>query len=486
MPAKNRLRIDERVTVILAGIMTDAGEACPGRFEATIDAGGLAGKVRNLAGCFMNDMLEPGGENDLPDGLARVVRAPTLISHLDHQCRKARRGGGSAFPPAVGWILLDEARGHRDQLGFSGLEKLMHAVHERLRVQLDATDITARFGLEAIGVMLDSEGGDRDLEADAGALKRSISGSLFEIGDHMIAATTTVTIRMVQEGLRPPEANLVRAARAAEKLSVAGGNRHEVGGGGEDQAETPGTLLGQLTKALRDNSLKVVFQPLLATSGPERERIQMLPRLTGPDGTLIPAARFIPVAAERGVLPAVDHWMIARAIEILRARADAGRDIPTLFLNQSPAIVDDEKFVRWLVEQIGTLKPEQRTLVLEFNIMDLKPRIRDARKVLAQLQKLGIGISLTGIDEKVPEVVLLKHLPADFLRMKSDFAHRVLEDATLAAEFETFARSARGAGRKLIVPMLEDAEEVSRIWQMDVDLIQGNFIQQPSEAPIEA
>ena len=434
----------------------------------------------------MNDMLEPGDENDLADALARVVRAPTLISQLDQQCRKARQGGGSAFPPAVGWILLDEARGHRDQLGFSGLEKLMHAVHERLRVQLDAADITARFGLDAIGVILDSEGGDRDLEAVAGALRRSISGSLFEVGEHMIAATATVTIRTVQEGLRPPETNLVRAARSAEKLSAAGGNRHEIGGEGEAGAESPGTLVGQLTKALRDNSLKVVFQPLLATSGPERERIQMLPRLSGPDGTLIPAARFIPVAAERGVLPAVDHWMIARAIEMLRQRVGAGLEVPTIFLNQSPAVIDDERFFKWLVEQLKPLDKGQRRLVLEFNIMDLKPRIRDARKVLAQLQELGLGISLTGIDERVPETVLLKHLPADYLRMKSDFAHRVLDDAALATQFEAFAKSARTAGRKLVVPMLEDAEEVSKIWQMDVDLIQGNFIQQPSEAPAEA
>lgn len=433
----------------------------------------------------MNDMLEPGDQNDLPDGLAKVVRAPTLISQLDQKCRKARQGGGSAFPPAVGWILLDDARGHRDQLGFTGLEKLIHAVHERLRVQLDAVDITARFGIDAVGVILDSEGGDRDLEATAAALRRATSGSLFEVGEHMIAATTTVTIRMVREGLRPPEANLVRAAKAAETLSAAGGNRHEIGGGG-DQAETTGSLLGQLTKALRDDTLKVVFQPLLATSGPERERIQMLPRLTSPDGSLIPAARFIPVAAERGVLPAVDHWMIARAIKLLRERASDGGEIPTIFLNQSPAIVDDEKFVKWLVEQVKPLSEGQLKLVLEFSIMDLKPRLRDARKVLAKLQEVGIGISLTGVDEKVPEIVLLKHLPADYLRMKSDFAHRVLSDPALASHFEQFAKSARTAGRKLIVPMLEDAEEVSRIWQMDVDLIQGNFIQQPREASVEA
>lgn len=434
----------------------------------------------------MNKMLEPADENDLPEGLARVVRAPTLISQLDQLCRKAWQGGGSAFPPAVGWILLDDAREHREQIGFTGLEKLVHAVHERLRAQLNTSDITARFGLDAIGIILDSEGGDRDLAATGEALRRSISGSLFEIGEHMIAATTTIMIQMVQESLRPPEANLERTAKAAENLAASGGNRHQIGRENEDQADSPGTLLGQLTKALRDNTLKVVFQPLLATSGAEQERIQMLPRLTDPDGSLITASRFIPIAAKRGVLPALDHWMIARAIKILHQRVEAGLEIPTIFLNQSPAIVDDARFIKWLIERAETLEPEQRKLVLEFNIMDLKPRLRDARRVLAKLRELGIGISLTGIDERVPEAVVLKHLPADYLRMKSGFAHRMLDDGELTTRFEAFTKLAQAADRKLIVPMLEDAEEVSRIWQMNVDLIQGNFIQQPSEALAQA
>lgn len=434
----------------------------------------------------MNDMLEPGEVNELPDGLARVVRSPTLIKQLDERCRKASKGGGSAFPPAVCWIVLDEASGHRDEIGFTGLEKLIHAIHERVRVQLDSADITARFGLDSIGVILDSEGGDRNLEADAGKLKRAINGNLFEIGENTIAATASIVVQPVSEALRPPEANLVHAARAAERLSAEGGNRVEIGAGSADDADAPGKLLGQLTKALRDNSLKVVFQPLLATSGPEKERIQLLPRLAGPDGTLIPAARFIPVAAARGVLPAVDHWMIAHAIKILQRRVKAGTEIPTLFLNQSPAIIDDEKFFNWVAEQVESLQQDQRRLVFEFSVRDLKPRIREAREVLARLQALGIEVSLTAIDEKVPEIVLLKHLPADYLRMKADFAHRVLEDEALAVRFEDFAGAARAAGRKLIVPMLEDADEVSRIWQMDVDLIQGNFIQQPAEEPAEA
>jgi EAL domain-containing protein (putative c-di-GMP-specific phosphodiesterase class I)/GGDEF domain-containing protein len=435
----------------------------------------------------VNDMTEPDEAQDLSDGLARVVRAPTMIKHLEEVCRRARQHGGSAFPPAVCWIRLDEADDHRDQLGFSGLEKLMHAVHERARVQLNEGDVTARFGLAAIGVILESQGGDRDHRRDADAILRAINNSLFELGDHSIAATVSIAIATVRESLRPAEANLVAVARQAEKLSERGGNRADVGRGAPDEdGGSPGSLLGQLTKALRDNNVKVVFQPLLATSGPEHERLQLLPRLSGTDGQLIPAARFVPIAAERGVLPALDQWMIGHALKLIRQRAQSGSEVPTMFLNQSPALIEDEKFFEWLHDQIDDVEMGLRNLVLEFSILELKPRLRNARDVLAKLRKMGIGVGLTGIDETVPEVVLLKHLPADFLRMKADFARRMLADESLAEGFQRFAADARDAGRSLIVPMLEDAEEVSRIWQMDVDLIQGNFIQQPSEVPLEA
>ncbi len=421
------------------------------------------------------------------DGYARVVRAPTMVRQLDEQCRASWKQGGSAFPAAVCWIFVDEVAGHRDQIGFTGIEKLLHAIHERVRMQLEPGDLTARFGLDAIAVIMSSKAGERDFQRVGEAILKSINGSLFEIGEHSIAATTSIAIRALQESLQPPEKNLVEAARAAERLSAYGGNRIELTGSqSTGEGDSPGTLLGQLTKALRDNTLKVVYQPLLATSGAEQERLQLLPRLSGRDGRLIPAARFIPVAAERGVLPALDHWMIAHATDLLRRRSERGEPLPTLFLNQSAALLEDRKFFDWVAERVGALEPARDRLVLEFSIIEIKPRIREARIVLDRLQQLGIGVSLTGIDEKVPETILLKHLPADYLRMKADFARRMLADDSLAERFTVLASSARNAGRRVIVPMLEDAEEVSRIWQMDVDLIQGNFIQQPSEALAES
>lgn len=429
----------------------------------------------------MNDMLQAEKDDKLSDGLSRVVRVPTLLKQLEDLCRKSF-DATDGVPAAACWIQLDDVEGHREQIGFSGLDKLMHAIHERVRAQLDPADLSARFGLSAIGVLLHPKDADRDFRATGEALVKAVNNNLFEVGEYMIAATVSIAVRRLHEGARSAELNLVHAAAAAEQTSAAGGNHCDTGDRGSSaEQQSPGSLLGQLTKALRDDSIKVVFQPLLATSGPERERAQLLPRLTAPDGSLIPAARFIPVAAERGVLPALDHWMIARAVALLKRAVEHGGDLPQYFLNQSPALLEDRRFVDWVVEQVEPLERDQRRLVLEFSILDLKPRIREARSVLTKLRELGLAVSLTGIDEKVPETILLKHLPADYLRMNADFARRLVDDGKLAEQFEAFVETARKAGRRMIVPMLEDAEAVSKIWQMNVDLIQGNFIQQPSE-----
>ncbi|MDT8439285.1 MAG: EAL domain-containing protein [Wenzhouxiangellaceae bacterium] len=410
-------------------------------------------------------------------GLARVVRAPTLIQHLELKCVECVRNPGDSLPPAVGWILLDQSASLREQLGFTGLAQLLHAVHERVRGQLSSEDLTARFGFDALGLLLASQNGDRDYRDVAAALLKAVNRNLFELGDQAVAVTCSIAIAPALESLRPAESNLVRSARKAEKIAEDGGNRWEVEALQHTVDESPARLYKQLHHAIEGDTLRVVCQPLLATSDDDAERIQILPRLEDADGKLIPAAKFIPLAAERGILEQLDAWMVRFAIRLLSRRNREGDQLPTLFLHQSITVVDDPDARARLLEDVGELQTEPGRLVLEFDILELKPRLKTARTALAELQKSGIRIALTSIDEKIPEAVVLRHLPADYLRMKANFARRLVHDEALAERFRAFAKLTHDAGRLLIVPMLENAEEVARIWEMDVDLIQGNFIE---------
>ncbi|MEM1079960.1 MAG: GGDEF domain-containing protein [Pseudomonadota bacterium] len=422
--------------------------------------------------------------DDAQDDRAHVVNPNTLLESLDKISHRALHNSGSVFPPTCGWVVLDDMTSLRKQLGFSGLEKLMRAIHTRLRNALSPGDLTARFGIDSIALVLEPLAGEREFEPELSQVLAGFCTDLFEVDDVSIAATASLALYTIDEQLNPAEQNLVIAATAAESVSQAGGNRvHMVEQSGSASRQSDSALIGRLTKALRDNSMKFLYQPLLSTSGCNRERFQLLPRLVDEDGKLIPAARFIPVAAERGVLPAVDCWMIRQAIDLLKGHQDAGSDNPLFFLNQSPALIDDPDLLDWLHNEIDELDRERRSIVLEFSIHDLKSRIKSATPALEAKQQQGLSVSITGIDEQLPEPVVLEHLPANYLRMNADFARRMLVSEQLHNRFERFARAAHEAKRELIIPMLEDADSVARIWQMDVDLIQGNFIQQPSETP---
>ncbi|GAB4174467.1 MAG: hypothetical protein Kow0020_09980 [Wenzhouxiangellaceae bacterium] len=384
---------------------------------------------------------------------------------------------------SVAWVQLDQVAQHRIHLGFSGLQQLMSGIAERIRVQLDAGDRCTPMGLDALALYLRHDDSGRDHDALATRLVRAVGSNLFDIGEHEVAATVSIAVRLSGTQGRGVEFELAEAAAEAEALSARGGNRATVTESGNRASDGNATSIAQLLrKALRDDGIRIVTQPLLATHGAERECAQLLPRLLDFNGRLVPAAQFVPIAAERGLLGHLDRWMLRHAIELLRSRPDDSR--PQYFVNQSVKMLEDPSLIEWLQRELAPLPLPPRSLVLQFRVLDLKPRLRQVAEVLARLRALGLGVALSGIDETVPDVVLLKHLPCDYLRMKADFARRLLQDPSLARRFEKFTALAHQAQRQLIVPMLEDADEVARIWQMDVDLIQGNFIQTPTEVPL--
>ena len=48
-----------------------------------------------------------------------------------------------------------------------------------------------------------------------------------------------------------------------------------------------------------------------------------------------------------------------------------------------------------------------------------------------------------------------------------------------ADELRTLVRAAHDGGRHVIAPKVETAQSAASLWTMGVDLIQGNFVQQP-------
>ena len=82
-------------------------------------------------------------------------------------------------------------------------------------------------------------------------------------------------------------------------------------------------------------------QPIRSLASGGIERYELLLRMTGDDGELLPAASFIEAAERSGMVQELDRWVVARALELLgRARARRASRSPSTSTSPAPRSTD--------------------------------------------------------------------------------------------------------------------------------------------------
>jgi EAL domain-containing protein (putative c-di-GMP-specific phosphodiesterase class I) len=230
---------------------------------------------------------------------------------------------------------------------------------------------------------------------------------------------------------------------------------------------------------LRNDSIRVVFQPLLPTSGEDVQSFQMLPRLRNPKGGLIPAAEFLPIAHSAGLVPTLDRWMLTAAIQMLERRY---RDQPIrLFLSQSEALLAEAERRERLAGQLEAASHLKGRLVLDFRLADAMAHLNGAEALIGALRKAGIEVCFSMVDSHSNWSLLTTRLNCDYVRMAPDFVRSLAASPNLERDLEALSTPARAAGIKIILPMIEDADAAATLWRKGVDYLQGNLIQAAEE-----
>ena len=83
--------------------------------------------------------------------------------------------------------------------------------------------------------------------------------------------------------------------------------------------------LERIRGALADDRFVLHAQPIRDLRTGEIGHHELLLRMLGDDGELIPPGAFLPLAERFGLTPEIDRWVTERAIELLAADPDGTR-----------------------------------------------------------------------------------------------------------------------------------------------------------------
>jgi diguanylate cyclase (GGDEF)-like protein/PAS domain S-box-containing protein len=241
----------------------------------------------------------------------------------------------------------------------------------------------------------------------------------------------------------------------------------------------------RLEQAVDDN-LFVLFAQRITPLNPapgQGLHAELLLRLRGPDGKLIPPGAFLPAAERFHMASRIDRWVLRRAFQVLDAQVDAHSDaldhVATIAINLSGQSIGDSSFHAFVEELLTHARFDVRKLCLEITETAVITKLQDAQAFIAAVRQHGVRLSLDDFGAGASSFGYLKQLQVDYLKIDGQFIRELTHDVLDQAAVRCFHDVARVLGIQTVAEFVEDEATVAVLREIGIDYAQGYHYHRP-------
>ncbi len=232
----------------------------------------------------------------------------------------------------------------------------------------------------------------------------------------------------------------------------------------------------RIEHALAEQQLELHAQPIVDLRTHEVVQRELLLRIVEPDGTIAPPCEFLEAAQEHGLIGRIDRWVLRRAVDLAAAGHAVEPNISATSLSDRE-LLDD--FARWLSESGA----DPALLVLEITETAVNSDEHAVLSFVELIHSLGCKVALDDFGTGYSGFAYLKQMPVDFVKIDIEYVRDLSASAASRHVVEAVVTMAAGMGMRTIAEGVEDAETLSLLTELGVDLAQGHHLGRP--APLD-
>jgi diguanylate cyclase (GGDEF)-like protein len=409
------------------------------------------------------------------DPLTALLNRRSFRGQLDSYFSFAARYGGRG---AVMIIDIDGLKAVNDRLGHQQGDNLIRRVAAVLRERVRATDIVARLSGDEFAVLMPQT--DVEGAVALGEDLRSQVDEGFAADPDLAGASISVGISMFgTEEDGGAEAVLVAADEAMYRSKQEGRNRITLFEGPD--AVRPArnqTTSAKIRDALTQNRLSLAMQPIQTLSDGNVVRHELLLRMTGESGELLPAAAFIEVAERSGMVQELDRWVVARALEMLEEREHAGRPV-SLHVNLSGVSLSDISVLEFIERRLDEGEADPGRCTFEITQTARVEDFETAAGFADRLTEFGCEVAIDDYGAGFGPFEYLKHFPFDVIKIDGAFVRDLPRNDADQLTVKAIVGIARGLGKRTIAEFVEDEATARLLREFGVDMAQGFHLGPP-------
>ena len=351
----------------------------------------------------------------------------------------------------------------------------------------------ARFGSDEFAVLLRLDGNDGAPGASAGdhdaaacdTVARSLVESLgapYRIGDTGVHASVSVGVVGVDPSHRHAVAVMQDAGLAMREAKRLGGSRHCLFTPAlRDQAWQRGSLEADLRRALDDQQLFVVYQPIVSLADASVAGMEALVRWQHPKRGVVSPDQFIAIAEETGLIVVLGEWVLRQACEqLVRWQRTLGPRAPrSMSVNLSRAQILEPSIVGTVARALAASGLAAGALQLEVT-ESLAAQDTLVQQRLEELKALGLTLALDDFGTGYSSLASLHLLPVDVVKIDRSFISQSVTDPHHQVLIEAVIMVARSLGLQVVAEGVETQAQAALLAALECDKAQGYFYARPS------
>jgi diguanylate cyclase (GGDEF)-like protein/PAS domain S-box-containing protein len=416
------------------------------------------------------------------DSLTGLINRYEFENRLHRVLQSAQDGQGAGV---LCYLDLDQFKLVNDTCGHVAGDELLRQLSFMLGDRLAGRGTLARLGGDEFGLLL-HPCGIPAARAIAEDLREAIQQFRFVWTEHIFSIGVSIGVVAI-DGESPNTEILLSAADTACYMAKdQGRNRVQVYEADDEALQARHAEMhwvSEINRALEEDRLILYCQDIVDAVTPEPVRhFEILLRMQADDGTIRQPGSFLPAAERYNLAPAIDQWVVRRALAWI-----AANDIPddALYsINLSGRSLASDGFLDTVLAEMDRQAVSPRNLCFEVTETAAISNLASARAFMEALRARGCRFSLDDFGSGLSTFNYLQNLPVDFLKIDGAF----VRDIHANPVHQSIVRSMNDVGHALgmftIAEFVENDAVIDVLRGIGVDFLQGYGYARPR--PLES
>lgn len=363
-----------------------------------------------------------------------------------------------------------------DGFGFDAGDEVIVAAGERMARALRSKDVIGRTAGNKFGVLL-KNCSEREVSIVAGRLRAAVRGSAVETRAGQVSATCSVGAVWLPSDAATSQEAMLRAENALGRARAGGRDGfmvYEHSAQKESLRIRQMGLADEVIAALRENRLKLAYQPIIQARSRQVVHHEALVRMERPGGEIVSAGYFVPAAEQLGIIHLIDRFALENVITKLKAHPAA-----SLGVNVSGTAAGDPAWLQSFVDYVRDNRAVAGRLIVELTETAALHHFEENARFISQLRELGVRVAIDDFGAGYTSFRNLQLLHVDIVKIDGCY----VKDISGSPENQVFVRTLAGLAKnfnmRVVAEWVSSDADAALLQDLGVDYFQGFHFGEP-------